>query len=75
MKDPSTETFQLQMPVLHRSKYIYKAGPSSLRQAWAEYKDKVPDASDSHRNIGTSCNSKLKSPNLKICVSKLQKDY
>ena len=75
MKDPSTETFQLQMPVLHWSKCIYKAGPSSLRQVWAEYKDKVPDVSDSHRNIGTSCNSKLKSPNLKICVSKLQKDY
>ena len=30
IKDPSTETFQLQMPVLHQSKCISKAGP--LRQ-------------------------------------------
>ena len=37
---------------------------------WAGYKDKVPDVSDDHQNIGTSCNSKLKLPNLKICVSK-----
>ena len=26
----------------------------------AEYKDKLPDVSDSHRNIGTPCDSKLK---------------
>ena len=75
----STETLQLQMPiqmpVLHQCKCISKAGPLRLRQVWAEYKDKVPDVSDSHRNIGTSCNSKLKLPNLKIYVSKLQKDY
>ena len=32
IKDPSTELFQLQMPVLHQSKCISKAGPSSLRQ-------------------------------------------
>ena len=47
VKDPSTEIFQLQMPVLHKSKCISKAGPSSPRQVWAEYKDKVPDVSDS----------------------------
>ena len=64
-----------QMPVLHQSKYISKTGPSSLRRVWAEYKDEVPDVSDYHQNIGTSCNSKLKLPNLKISVSKLQKDY
>ena len=29
IKDPSTETFQLQMPVLHQSKCISKAGPLS----------------------------------------------
>ena len=75
IKNPSTEIFQLQMPVLHQSKCISKAGLSNLRQVWAEYKDKESDVSDSHRNIGTLCNSKLKSPNLKICVSKLQKDY
>ena len=34
------------MPVLHQSKLISKDGPSSLRQVWAEYKDKVPDVSD-----------------------------
>ena len=32
IKDPSTETFQLQMPVLHQSKCISKAGRLSLRQ-------------------------------------------
>ena len=75
IKDPSAETLQLQVPVLHQSKCISKAGPPSLRQVWAEYKVKVPDVLDSHQNIGTSCNSKLKLPNSKICVSKLQKDY
>ena len=75
IKVPSTETFQLQIPVMHQSKFISKASPSSLRRVWAEYKDKVPDVSDSHRNIETSCNFKLKQPNLKICVSKLQKGY
>ena len=44
-------------------------------KANASVKDKVPDVSDLHQNIGTSCNSKFKLPNLKICVSKLQKDY
>ena len=70
IKDLLTETFQLQIPVLLQSKCISKAGFSSLRQVWAEYKDKVPDVSDSDRNIGISCNSKVKLPNLKICVSK-----
>ena len=35
------------MPVLHQSKCISKAGSLSLRQVWAEYKNKVPDVSDS----------------------------
>ena len=35
-----------------------------LRQVWAQYKDKITDVSDSHRNIEISCNSKLKLPNL-----------
>ena len=39
-----------------------------------QYKDKVSDVSDYHQNIGTSCNSKPKLPNLKICVLKLEKD-
>ena len=71
IKDPSTATFQQQMLVLHQSKYISKAGLSSLRQVWAEYKYKVRDASDTHRNIGTSCSSKLKLPNLKILCIKI----
>ena len=37
------EPFPLQMPVLHQSKCIFKVVPLSLRQVWAEYKDKVPD--------------------------------
>ena len=39
-----------------------------------QYKDKVPDLSHSYQSIGTSCDSKLKLPNLKIYVSKLQKE-
>ena len=44
-KNPSTERFQLQMPVLHQIKCISKTGPLSLRQVWAEYKNKVPEVS------------------------------
>ena len=46
---------------------------SSAPKQMHQFKEKVPDVSDSHQNIETSCNSKLKLPNLKICVSKLQK--
>lgn len=60
IKETSTERFQLQMLVLHQSKYISRAGPSSLRDVQKEYKDKLPDVSDSHQNIRTSCNFKLK---------------
>ena len=41
------EPFPLQMLVLHQSKCIFKVVPLSLRQVWAECKDKVPDVSDS----------------------------
>ena len=58
------------MPVLHQSKRTSNAGPFFKTRVWAEYKDKVHDVSDSHRNIGMSCNFKVKLPNLKICVSK-----
>ena len=52
------------MTVLHRRMCI-KVGPSSLRHVPAEYKDKVLDVSDSHRNILKLCNSKLKLPKFK----------
>ena len=58
INDPSTKRFQLRMSILHQNKRISKSGPLSLRQVWAEYKDNVPDVSDSHRNE-SSCNSKL----------------
>ena len=48
-------------------------GPLSLRPVRAEYKDKVPDVSDSHRNIGTLCNSKLKFPNLRFVYQNYRK--
>ena len=58
IKDTLTERFLLQMPVLHQTKCISNADSSSLlRDGQAKYKDKLPDLSDSHRNIGTSCNS------------------
>ena len=75
IKDPSTEIFQLQMPVLHASKCISKTGPSSLRQECGQNIKIKYLMSDSLRNIGTSYNSKLKWPNLKICVSELEKNY
>ena len=52
IKDLSTERFQLQIAVLHQSMGISKAVHSSLRHVRAEYKDKKPDVSDFHRNIG-----------------------
>ena len=39
---------------------LSKADPLGLRDVRAEYKDKLPDMWDSHWNIGTPCNSKLK---------------
>ena len=43
IKGTATEIFQLQMPVLHQSKCISKAGPSSLRDFRAACKDKLLD--------------------------------
>lgn len=63
IKDPSTERFKLQMPVLHQSMCISNAGPSNLSHV-----------SDSNRNIGISSpNSSY--PNLKTWVSKVEKTY
>ena len=62
--------FHLQMPVLHQSISIPKAGLSSLRPGQAEYRDKINDVSDSHQNIETSCNSKLKLPKFKNLLIK-----
>ena len=45
IKDASTEYFQLQMPVLHQSMCISKAGLSCVRHNRAEYKGKVHDVS------------------------------
>ena len=65
------------MTVLQQSICI-NVGPSSLRYVRAEYKDKVLDVSDSHRNIGKLFNSKLKSPKFKDLriksIEKLLKD-
>ena len=46
-------------------KCISKAGPASLKYVPVEYKDQVLDVSDSHRNIGISCNFKVSSPKFK----------
>ena len=63
IKQPSTETFQVQILVLYQSNNICEAGP--LR---TDYIDEVPDISDSHPNIRTSFNSSLELPNFKICA-------
>ena len=48
------------MPALHQGKCTSKARLSSLRDLRGEYKDKLPDVIESHRNIRTPYNSKLK---------------
>ena len=74
IKDNPTERLQLQMRFLHQSIFISKAGPPSLKHDPAKYKDRVLDVSDSHRNIGTSCNSKLKLLKFKdLCIESLEK--
>ena len=63
IKDPSTERFQ-------RTKIH-----SSLRHIRAEYKDKKPDVSDFHPNIGVSCNTKLKLPKFEdLCIKSTGKE-
>ena len=44
IKDTFPERLQLQMPILHQSMCIIKAGLSSSYDCWAKYKEKVPDA-------------------------------
>ena len=57
IKESFTESFELEMPVLHQSMFIFNPGLSSLHVR-AEYK--VPDDSNSNQNIGISCTSKPK---------------
>ena len=45
IKDTFTETFQMQMSVLHQRMRIFKAGLSSLCDGLAKYKEKVLDVS------------------------------
>ena len=73
-KDTSTERFQPQIPVLQRNMSISKAGPSSLKDDRAEYKDKSPDVSDSHRNIRTMSNLNLKLSKFNnLCIESTEK--
>ena len=60
VKDTFAERLQQQVPVLHQSMCIFKAGLSSSYDGWAKYKEKVHDVSDPNQNVKTTCNSKLK---------------
>ena len=40
-----------------QSKCIFKAGLSGYSDVLAKYKEKVPDVSDSNKNVETKCNS------------------
>ena len=42
IKDTFAECLLLQMSFLHQNMCIFKAGPLSLSDGWAKYKDKVP---------------------------------
>ena len=44
IKDTFTESFQLQISVLHQSMCIFKTSLSNSYDGWAKYKEKVPDA-------------------------------
>ena len=54
-KDTFTKRFQLQMFILYQSMRICKDGLSSLRVDLTNYKDEVPNVSDSNQNIETTC--------------------
>ena len=59
------------MQVLHQKKCFANAGPTSLKDVWPKYKNKLPVVSDSYQNIGTPCNSK---PNFKdTCIKSTEK--
>ena len=54
------------MSVLHQRKYVHLQGWSlKLSDGWVEYKEEVLDVSDSNQDVETTCNSKLKFPELK----------
>ena len=65
IEDTFSESFQLQISVLHQSLCVFKAGLSNLSDGWAKYKQKVPDMLDSNQILKTTCNSKLKFAELK----------
>ena len=54
IKDTFAESLLLQMPVLHQSMCIFKAGLASLYDCLTKYKEKVPDVSDPNQNVGTT---------------------
>ena len=59
------------MTVMHQNMCI-KVDPSNLRHVPAEYK--ISDVSNSCRNIGKLCISKLKSPKFKeLCIESIEK--
>ena len=58
------------MAVPHQSMCLFKAGLSSY-DSWANYTEKVPDASDPNQNVETTCNSKLKITTLKDLFTKM----
>ena len=72
IKDTFAESFQLQISVLHQGICIFKAGLSSLSDAWAKYKEKVPEVSASNQNVETTCNSKLRFTELKDLFIKME---
>ena len=74
IRDTFAESFQLQLPLLHQSMCIFKAGLSSESDDCVKYKEKVPDVSDSNKNVETTCNSKLKFGELKnLFIKRVQK--
>ena len=48
------------MSILHQSMCIFKTVLSNLSDGWEKYKQKVPDVSNSNKNVETTCNFKLK---------------
>ena len=54
IKDTFAESLQLQMPVLHQSISIFKAGLAISYDCLTKYKEKVPDVSNHNQNVRTT---------------------
>ena len=70
IEDTFAESFQLQISVLHQSLCIFKAGLSSLSDAWEKYKKNVPECQITIKILKQHAIPNSSLQNLKIFSSK-----